>query len=114
MEFLKAITQNEDPFTEQEISDLLDDIDILDEDAFDRIEARVKGREIALYRYLIGTTKFAQIKRFVEYAEQGKTIPADAVKAFAPAIEMLDDIVSAGPSFILALRNLHNRAKKKR
>jgi len=114
MDFLKAIVHNEDPITEQEISEILDDIDILDEDAFDRIQARVKGREIALYRYLIGTTKFSQIKRFVEYAEQGKTIPADAVRAFAPAIEMIDDIVAAGPSFILALRNLHNRAKKKR
>ena len=114
MDFLKAIVHNEDPITEQEISEILDNIDILDEDAFDRIQSRVKGREIALYRYLIGTTKFSQIKRFVEYAEQGKTIPADAVRAFAPAIEMIDDIVAAGPSFILALRNLHNRAKKKR
>ncbi len=114
MDFLKAITQNEDPITEQELSDLLDDIDILDEDAFDRIEARIQGREIALYRYLTGTSKFSQIKRFLDYAEQGKTIPADAVKAFSPAIKMIDDIVSAGPSYILALRNLHNRAKKKR
>jgi len=34
------------------------------------------------------------------------------VQAYLPAIEMLDDIVQAGPAFVQQLRALQKRAKK--
>jgi hypothetical protein len=36
------------------------------------------------------------------------------VQAYLPAIEMIDDIVKAGPGYIQMLRALQNRAKKAR
>jgi len=34
------------------------------------------------------------------------------VQAYLPAIEMIDDLVQAGPAYVQQLRALHKRAKK--
>ncbi len=70
------------------------------------------SRDIALYRYLVGADKLLLTKKFLEMAVDGKTIPAAYVAAYMPIIDMIDDIVQAGPAYIQNLRALHNRAKK--
>jgi|TARA_B110000259_G_scaffold15720_1_gene16485 hypothetical protein len=94
-------------------SDVLDTIQI-DEDAFDRIAKRVNNREIIHYRLIVGAENLMRVKLFLELAKEGKNIPPVYVKGMQPAIEMLDDIVSAGPGFVQMLRVLHKRAQKKR
>ena len=94
-------------------SDVLDTISI-DEDAFDRIANRVDKREIIHYRLIVGGNNLMRTKLFLELARDGKAIPSTYVKAAQKAIEMLDDIVSAGPGFVQMLRVLHKRAQKKR
>lgn len=89
----------------------------LDEDALDRIQNRrtarlERERNVALYGYLVGLGNAVRAKRFIETAEQGKSIPADFVKAYLPIIEMIDDIVDAGPGAVRQLQNLHKRFKK--
>ena len=69
---------------------------------------------MALYRYLVGDKNIMMTRRFIEHAKDGKAASANMVKAYMPAIEMLDDIVQAGPSFIQNLRALHKRAKNSR
>ena len=71
------------------------------------------GAELALYRYLVGDRNLALTKKFLEQAKDGKAASANMVQAYLPAIEMLDDIVKAGPAFIQNLRALHKRAKKR-
>jgi hypothetical protein len=71
------------------------------------------GAELALYRYLVGDKNLALTKKFLEQAKDGKAASANMVQAYMPAIEMLDDIVKAGPAFIQNLRALHKRAKKR-
>jgi len=70
------------------------------------------GRDLQMYRYFVGTENLQLTKKFLELAKQGKQIQGPMVQAYLPAIKMLDDIVKAGPSFVSAVRNTHNRAKK--
>jgi len=71
-----------------------------------------QGRDLALYRYLLGGKNLVAIKRFIDSALSGKSIPGSIVQAYLPAIKMIDDIVKAGPSFVSVLKALQERAKR--
>ena len=75
-------------------------------------DINVQGKELSLYRYLVGTKNIVLVKRFVELALSNKSIPSTVVQAYLPAIKMLHDIVSGGPSYVSMLRALAERAKK--
>tara|TARA_B100000242_G_scaffold293365_1_gene271258 strand:- start:3134 stop:4045 length:912 start_codon:yes stop_codon:yes gene_type:complete len=75
-------------------------------------DINVQGKELSLYRYLVGTKNIVLVKRFVELALSNKSIPSTVVQAYLPAIKMLHDIVSGGPSYVSMLRALADRAKK--
>lgn len=77
-----------------------------------RVERLRDERNVALYGYLVGPENAPRAKRFIEEAEEGKSIPASLVKGYFPIIAMIDDIVDAGPGAIAQLRNLHKRFKK--
>ena len=53
-----------------------------------------------------------QKKQILELAKDNKSIPANVVQAYIPAIATIDNIVKAGPGFVQMLRTLENRAKK--
>jgi hypothetical protein len=69
-------------------------------------------QNLALYRYLVGSKNLALTKRFLQQASTGQAASSGMVQAYMPAIEMLDDIVQAGPAYVNNLRALHKRAKK--
>jgi len=71
------------------------------------------SKDIALYRYLVGPEKLMMARQFLIFALEGKTIPAPYVEAYLPIIDMIDDIVQAGPGYIQNLRALHKRAKSR-
>ena len=50
-------------------------------------------------------------KKFLELAKNNKSVPANILQAYMPAIVMIDNIVKAGPGFVQMLRTLENRAK---
>lgn len=75
-------------------------------------DINVQGKELSLYRYLVGSKNIVQVKRFVDLALSNKSIPSTVVQAYLPAIKMLHDIVSGGPSYVSMLRALAERAKK--
>jgi hypothetical protein len=90
----------------------------LDEDALDRIRGRrvqrlTKERRVALYGYLVGLENAMRATKFVELAEQGRSVPSTLVEGYMPIIEMVEDIVSGGTSYIQQLKLLHKRAKNK-
>ncbi|MBR19824.1 MAG: hypothetical protein CMA64_06725 [Euryarchaeota archaeon] len=72
----------------------------------------VTGKDLAGYRYLVGSKNLMLTKKFLELAKDGKSIPSPMVQAYIPAISMIDNIVKAGPGFVQMLRTLENRAKK--
>jgi hypothetical protein len=90
----------------------------LDEDAWanirsQRIDRLKKERSVALYGYLVGIENAWRAKKTVELTLEGnKAIPSNYIKGYAPIIDMLDDIVQAGPAYITQLKQLHKRAKK--
>ena len=118
MDFIRALVNEEEILTDDQISEFLDeiaqleDLDQIDEDAWARIEKRVTGREIALYALLVDRDKLMLAKQFVELASKKKSIPSPMVVAYQPIIEMMDDIIRAGPSYVQLLKVLHNRAKR--
>lgn len=68
--------------------------------------------ELALYRYLVGDKNLALTKKFLEAAKDGKAASSLMVQAYLPAIQMIDDIVQAGPAYVQQLRAVHKRAKR--
>ena len=69
---------------------------------------------LQFYRLLVGTGNLMAAKRFLDLAQSGQSIPSTFLKGYMPIIKMVDDIVSAGPTYVQNLRVLHNRAKKQR
>ena len=69
---------------------------------------------LQFYRLLVGTGNLMAAKRFLDLAQSGNSIPSTFLKGYMPIIKMVDDIVSAGPTYVQNLRVLHNRAKKAR
>lgn len=77
-----------------------------------RPDIATKPNDLALYRYLVGDKNLALTKKFLEAAKNNKSANSAMIQAYLPAIEMLDDIVQAGPAFVQQLRALHKRSKK--
>jgi hypothetical protein len=77
-------------------------------------DVSTQGRDLALYRYLVGGKNLVAVKRFIDSALSGKSIPSSIVGAYLPAIKLIDDIVKAGPAFVSVLKALQSRAKKTR
>ena len=69
------------------------------------------GRDMVAYSKIVGTENLMMAKRFLELAKDGKSIPSNIVRAYLPAIAMLDNIAKAGPGYVQMLRTLENRAK---
>lgn len=76
-------------------------------------DIRTAPADIALYRYLVGAKNMALTKRFLDQAKNGKAVSAEMLKAYMPIVELIDDIVQAGPAYVQNLRAVHARAKKK-
>tara|TARA_A100001035_G_scaffold183172_1_gene145830 strand:+ start:2547 stop:3419 length:873 start_codon:yes stop_codon:yes gene_type:complete len=66
------------------------------------------------YRLLAKPQNMILVKGFIEHVREGKPIPSNMVKAYAPVVKVIDDIVRAGPSYINMLKAIHNRAEKAR
>lgn len=72
----------------------------------------VTAEDLVVYRLLVGSKNMAMAKKFLELAKDGKSIPQQMVQAYLPIIEIIDDIVKAGPGYAQLLRQLQIRAKK--
>lgn len=121
MDFLRSILDaDQDLILDEDMEKFLEEIeslsdeDLLDESVWDRIEQRVEARDLVLYRYIVGTENLMLTKKFLEMAKSGKSIPSPLVKAYQPAVELIDDIVTAGPAFTRLLLVLQKRAKNSR
>jgi hypothetical protein len=91
----------------------------LEEDAWADIRARRidrlnRDRNVALYGYLVGIENAIKAIRAAELAEEGKGIPPQFVKAYAPIFEMIDDFINAGPGAIQRLKQVHKSVKNRR
>ena len=74
----------------------------------------VTSQDMAGYLRLVGSKNLMLTKKFLELAKDGKSIPANVLQAYIPAIIILDNIAKGGAGFVQALRALENRAKNSR
>jgi hypothetical protein len=120
MDFIRALTNDEELILDEDLEKFLEeiiqleDMDLLDENVWARIEKRVAARDLLMYKYIVGAAKLMGTKKFLELAKQGKSVPGTFVKAYQPVLEMVDDIITAGPTYVQLLRVLHKRAQRER
>ena len=122
MDFIRSISNNQMPVLDEDYNRLLEEIEteevqeqpLEEKSALDRVADRVETRNIALYRPIVGTENLMLAKRFLDMSKDGKTVPNSISKGYQPAIEMLDEIVTAGPAYVQLLLALHRRAKRSR
>jgi len=74
----------------------------------------VTSQDMAGYLRLVGAKNLMLTKKFLELAKDGKSIPANVLQAYMPAIIILDNIAKGGAGFVQALRALENRAQNSR
>lgn len=74
----------------------------------------VSSKDLVLYRQLVGMDNLMMAKRFIDYAKSGKAIPPQMARAYLPIIQMIDEIVEGGSSYVQLLRSIHKRAKNQR
>jgi|GEM_PF-5405668 len=66
------------------------------------------------FRFLVNVNQVPFVAKFIGLANSGKSVMGTYVSAYLPVIQMIDDIVKAGPVYIEQLKVLHQRAKKRR
>lgn len=112
---LRSRLRNSDIIEEYEKLSILKDLELSkvsdNEPTVSTKDPYLPSNELALYSYLIGHKNLILVKEFVKLARSGQNIPSRAGMAYLPAIEILHDIITAGPGFVLQLKSLHQRAK---
>lgn len=72
------------------------------------------GRDLANYRFLVGSKNLALTKHLLDRAKNGQAVSGNMLEAYLPIMQMVDNIVKGGPSFIQQLKVLEKRAKNSR
>jgi len=72
----------------------------------------IDSKDLLWYKSIVGSENLFLARKFVEMTSRGTAIPSNVVRAYAPAVKMLNDIVAAGPAYVGMLRTIHNKAKQ--
>ena len=62
-------------------------------------------------RLLVGNDNIINARRAIQYALEGKSIPSNYIRGFAPIVEIVLDVLRGGPSYVQQLQQLDRRAK---
>jgi len=71
----------------------------------------IAGQDLVYLAQLVGQKRLFLATKFIELSSQGKTIPSNLTKSFDPVVQMIVDIIKAGPSHVSMLKTVHKRAK---
>jgi len=74
----------------------------------------ISPNEIQAYRLLVGAANVRRAKIAADMVKQGKAVPAPIMAAYAPIVQMVDNIAKGGYTFVRLLQTIHDRAKNKR
>lgn len=69
------------------------------------------GSSIIFYARLLSKPSFALLNGFLNAVRNNRIPTLKQIEAYSPIIQMVDDIVKAGPAYINMLKVVHNRAK---
>jgi len=77
------------------------------------IDVGTTGRDLINYRLLLDNPKNVfLIKLFVQAVKDGRSVPANQAQAYSQIVQLIDDIVQAGPAYVNMLKTIHKKAKK--
>ena len=70
--------------------------------------------ELSAYRLLVGSNNVRRAKIAADMVRQGRAVPAPVMQAYAPVVQMIDDIAKGGYTFVRLLQSIHDRAKSQK
>jgi hypothetical protein len=106
-------------------SDIIDDIEKLAADrnlerggvddkqpVISRPDEIFGNKDLVWLAKIVGQRRLFLAIKYIELQRQGKPIPSNVARAMTPAVEMLVDIITAGPTYIQRFLQIHATAKK--
>jgi hypothetical protein len=106
-------------------SDIIDDLEKLAADknleksgvkdtqpVISRPDKVLLNKDLVWLAKIVGKKNLFLAIKYVELQRQGKTIPSNVSKAMSPAIELIVEIIKAGPSYVQRLFQIYNAARK--
>ena len=66
--------------------------------------------ELSAYRLLVGSNNVRRAKIAADMVRQGRAVPAPVMQAYAPVVQMIDDIAKGRYTFVRLLQSIHDRA----
>jgi hypothetical protein len=106
-------------------SDIIDDLEKLAADrnlekggvddkqpVISRSDQIFDNKDLLWLAKIVGQRRLFLAIKYIELQRQGKTIPSNVARAMSPAIEMIVEIITAGPTFIQRFLEIHETAKK--
>ena len=76
--------------------------------------SEMTANEMSGYRVLVGDNNVRRAKIATDMVKQGRAVPAPIMSAFYPVIQMVDNIVNGGMSYVKMLQAINDRAKSGR
>jgi hypothetical protein len=74
--------------------------------------SNLSGSQTSALRMLVGPENITNAKNAIRLAKQGKSVPANMMKGFAPIVDMLLDVLQGGSSYARRLQALDKQATK--
>jgi len=74
----------------------------------------VTNKDLVFLQKIVGKDKLFLAIKYIELAQEGKTIPSNVARAMTPAIDLVVDLVKGGPEYVERLLQLQKRAKSQR
>lgn len=81
-----------------------------EEDAGKKPFSNLSGSQTSALRTLVGPENITAAKNALKYAKQGKSVPANMMKGFAPIVDLLLDVLQGGASYARRLQALDKQA----
>lgn len=106
-------------------SDIIDDLEKLAADrnlekggvkdtqpVISRPDEILSNKDLVWLAKIVGQKRLFLAIKYIELQRQGKTIPSNVAKAMTPAVELVVEIVKAGPTYVQRLLQIYNVAQK--
>ena len=74
--------------------------------------SNLSGTQVSALRMLVGSQNIINAKNAIKLAKQGKSVPANMMKGFAPIVDILLDVLQGGSSYARRLQTLDKQATK--
>lgn len=72
----------------------------------------ISNRDLIYLAKIVGQKRLYLAIKYIELQREGKTIPSNVARAMTPAVELVVEIVKAGPSYVQRLLEIYGYARR--